>query len=309
MTECGGDKRNVDLSIESRFGDPMTMMWASRTYTGGSAEPVTWDELLTVFDAIFGEDTRLLKRYPETLHHVHASWIERDGNQREAGSLDDVRQAYEGKLTYKVEFSGFREGGRQCSFAYFPGLKPPTAHARLRAQPSAIEPMLDVVREMFPIQRQFVFLSWSGVRAKAVAKALKPIIGERLPAGAEVFFSETDIIPGDDPLKTMFDDRLLPAAVQIPVLTEVSHLSPWLIWETAAAWAMQRLVIPLFVSVDSNDLAGPVAKVRQGIHLEVDGDIDRLLARTVQALGGSSTDPVTEEEKQSLSEAAQTLEA
>lgn len=286
----------------------MTMAWASRTYTGGSAEPVTWDELLTVFDTIFGEDTRSLKRYPETLHHVHASWIERDGNQREAGTLDDVRRSYEDELTYKVEFSGFREGGRACYFDYFPGLTPPTAHARLQAQPSEIESMLDVVREMFPIQRQFVFVSWSGVRAKAVAKALKPIIGKRLPAGAEVFFSETDIIPGDDPLKTMFDDRLLPAVVQIPVLTEMSHSSPWLIWETAAAWAMQRLVIPLFVNINSNDVVGPVAKVRQGIHLDVDGDVDRLLARTIQALGGSSSDPVTDEEAQSLSEAARTPE-
>ena len=89
----------------------MSDEWASRSYTGGSAEPVAWDELQAVFDANFGEDTRSLARYPATMHHVHASWTESDGNGHEASSLDEVRQAYADHLTYEVTFSGFREGG------------------------------------------------------------------------------------------------------------------------------------------------------------------------------------------------------
>jgi hypothetical protein len=284
----------------------MAQVWVSKVFSGSSAEPIVWDKLLTVFDSIYGEDTRELRSYPHTYHHVNAAWIDKKGNEHPSSSLEELREAYEKHLTYEVRFSGWRQDGRPCKFSYFPGWSPPTAEAFIQFTENTIKPVVDILNEVFPIQRQIIFLSWSGARAKAVAKCIAPIIQSRLPAGVRVFFSETDIFTGDNPLKTMLDDNLLPAIVQVPILTEVSYTRPWLVWETAAAWALQKHVIPLFVNVTAHKVGAPITSLKQGVRIDKDGDLDRLIVSIVEKVGGDTPTSLSVEEVQEITDAVST---
>ena len=123
-----------------------------------------------------------------------------------------------------------------------------------------------------------LFLSWSQPRSRAVAKALQPILQQRLN-GVEVFFSPTSIEPGADPSRRLFEDSLLRARALVVVLTKESVKSSFVIWEAAAAWARKQLVVPLFVDVEPADVPRPMPTRLQGVHLYDRMDMDRGLVQ------------------------------
>lgn len=80
-----------------------------------------------------------------------------------------------------------------------------------------------------------LFLSWGRQTSRAIAAALRPILETKLPE-VTVFFSPTSIEPGDDPSTELFDAGLRSSQALAVVLTSEGSDSPYVIWETAAAW-------------------------------------------------------------------------
>jgi hypothetical protein len=140
-----------------------------------------------------------------------------------------------------------------------------------------------------------LFLSWSGETGKMVARAFVQILKSRLE-GVDVFFSPTSIDPGEDPSDRLYDDGLLGARALVVVLTQEGAGSPFAIWETAAAWARGKLVIPVFVDIEPSDVPGPLAIKVQGVHLRERERVDRAIAVLASVFGIADVPPLDDDE-------------
>jgi hypothetical protein len=123
-----------------------------------------------------------------------------------------------------------------------------------------------------------LFLSWGRPTSKRIARALDHILEAKLP-GVDIFFSATSIEPGDDPMVRLFDEGLLRTNALVVVLTEEGAGSPYVIWETAAAWALGALVVPMFVDIEPHQVPGPLVNKVQGIQLRDRDDLLRAINR------------------------------
>ena len=157
---------------------------------------------------------------------------------------------------------------------------------------------LDDVRDNSE-QEPILFISWSNGRSRSVAEKLVPLLVERLP-GVDVFFSPTSIEPGADPSRRMFDEGLLGSSALLVVLTHKSASSAYVIWETASAWALRKLVIPLFVEIEPSDVPGPLVGKVQGVHLADQDDVDRAIRRIAAHFGVVTPTDLSNEEYDSL---------
>ena len=158
-----------------------------------------------------------------------------------------------------------------------------------------------IIPETTPV----LFLSWSRTTSRAVASVLHPILESRL-SGVEVFFSPTSIEPGDNPTHRMFEEGLLASQALVVVLTGRSAESAYLIWETAAAWARDQLVIPVFVDIEPAAVPGPLTDVVQGVHLHDPADMDRAIRRLASFFGVPGVSRLSEIEHAALVNASQT---
>jgi hypothetical protein len=270
-----------------------------RTYQGYADAPVEWQDLLRIFDTLFGQDARHLKRYPEALDNASAYWVDRHGIQTRVTSLDELEAAYGEKETYAVIFSGGLAIGRTCDFTYHPGFVPPTAKLGVQADPGTAASILEVVQAVFPHQRQVVFISQSGQRSLAIGRAFINVLTPRLPPGTEVFISDA-ITPGTDPYEEMLERNLKVAKALIPILTKEAAESPWVIWETATVWALNGLTIPVFVDVQPRDIRWPIAIVRQGVRLDSRDHLDSAIVQVAKIAGKDTVQPLSDEEFNSL---------
>jgi hypothetical protein len=150
-----------------------------------------------------------------------------------------------------------------------------------------------------PEQEPILFISWSQGRSRTVAEKLVPMIEARLP-GVEVFFSPISIEPGADPSRRMFDEGLLSSSALLVVLTPSSASSAYVIWETASAWALKKLVIPLFVEIEPADVPGPLTGKVQGVHLSDRNDVDRAIRQFAIHFGVVTPEDLSDEEYRSL---------
>jgi hypothetical protein len=150
-----------------------------------------------------------------------------------------------------------------------------------------------------------LFLAWSRATSRAVASVLHPILESRL-SGVEVFFSPTSIEPGDNPTRRMFEEGLLASQALVVVLTGRSAESAYVIWETAAAWARDQLVIPVFVHIEPAAVPGPLTDVVQGVHLHDRDDMDRATQRLASLFGVPGVSRLSEIEHAAMVNASQT---
>ena len=84
------------------------------------------------------------------------------------------------------------------------------------------------------------------------------------------------------------------------VLTHKSASSAYVIWETASAWALRKLVIPLFVEIEPSDVPGPLVGKVQGVHLADQDDVDRAIRRIAAHFGVVTPTDLSNEEYDSL---------
>ena len=144
-----------------------------------------------------------------------------------------------------------------------------------------------------------LFLSWGRLASKTIATALTPILEAKLP-GVSVFFSPSSIEPGDDPSTELFDVGLRSSQALAVVLISEGAGSPYVIWETAAAWGRGQLVIPMFVDIKPSAVPGPLASEVQGIRLEDPPDLTRAIARLQRHFDIVAEAELTEDEWASL---------
>lgn len=278
---------------------------ASRSYRGTAPEPVEWSVLDGIFVAIFGDEARSLKTWPETLQTVQARWVVGDDVEHTATALSEVAEAYSrGEIAF-VTFSGQSERGEWCWFGYWPVGGPPRAEVTVRGPPNEVDAMIEPVVAAFPLQRSVVFISWSRPRSRRVAEALRDVIQPRMPPGGEVFFSPAGIRPGENPLKVMMDQNLLVAHAHVAVVTREAAGSQWVTWEVAASWARRKTVIPLFVRIEPQEVEGPLKHLVQGARLEDASELTRAIEALVSAVGGRVDSPLSAEEFAALTKAAE----
>ena len=178
-----------------------------------------------------------------------------------------------------------------------------TAAAREAATRSAFLYEPTVAAAPASDERDLVFLSWGGDVSLRVATALQAILHPRLPL-AEVFLSKTSIDPGDDPLRAMLDEGVLRSSVLVAALTAEAVVRPWVVWETASAWARGQLIIPVFIDVAPADVPGPLATRVQGVHLFDRQGLDRAIAVIASRLGIDQAASLTDREFEQLVQAA-----
>jgi hypothetical protein len=144
-----------------------------------------------------------------------------------------------------------------------------------------------------------LFLSWGKPTSKQIAHTLRDLLQPRLP-DVDIFFSPESIDPGEDPNRALFDEGLLKCDALVVVLTEESAKSLYVTWETASAWAMKKLVIPIFVDVAPGDVPGPLAGRVQGVFLRDAADLHRGFVALAKELGVPDIEQLTDAEHQAL---------
>jgi hypothetical protein len=287
--------RSSDPQIDR--GRPMSKsVTKSVRWTGSAPAPLGWKPLVDIFDALVGPDLHNLPEFPEVVGHVTVTWTDGTGNIHKLDRLEDLEEPYSGERTGRVVFRN-TTGGEQGLLVYQPGDPRPRAEASLIAKPEGIEERLRLIEEAFPLpfDGSLIFLSWAGEVSMEVAAVLQSVLESRFPS-ATVFFSETSIDVGDDPMAKMFEEGLLKAQVLIAVLTRESAPRPWVVWETATVWAKGKLVVPVFVDLEPGDVPGPLSLKTQGVHLQSRVKMDRALRTIGVALSVPDPPALTDDE-------------
>jgi hypothetical protein len=136
-----------------------------------------------------------------------------------------------------------------------------------------------------------VFLSWSGTRAKMMAKALRDWLPQVLHAigSDDPFFSEEDIDPGtfsDERLRARFAD----ADYCIVCVTPENLLSPWINYEAGAiAERLGGRTVPWALGVDPSHM-----KSAPLVRLQVMQANQQGTRRVVEGINKNSPRPLTE---------------
>ena len=239
----------------------MAKVTISDSYIGRAPKAIKWEELLVIFDPLFGAEARSLPNWPNASDTVNASWTNAAGIVYDANSLEEVRQAYEG---FETSFIYFRRSihSPQCHFKYWPAKAEAFIEVHVSEQETACR-LIEIVREKFPLVAKYVFISYAD-EENEIATFLKNILEKRLAPGVSVFVAKHDIAPGADPLKTMFEENLLRSVALVALCSVKSKNSPWLWWESSAVWARGGTVFPLFVNVSPSEFSGPIILMSQG---------------------------------------------
>lgn len=133
-----------------------------------------------------------------------------------------------------------------------------------------------------------VFISWSGERSQALAKALRDWLPLVLHY-AEPWLSQSDIDAGDR-WGLEVAKELDASAFGVSCITSENIVAPWLLFEAGAlAKSLQEgRVVPLLLDVDFADISGPLAQF-QAKKVERNGLFD-----TIVAINKVATAPVAE---------------
>jgi len=273
-------------------------------WSGSALAAISWQTLVDIFDALFGASLHDLPKWPKVIGHTSVRWTDGCGTTYKLDHLDELREPYEQGRTGSIKFESFATG--EQGLFYSPGDPRPRARAFLTAAPAGIGDRMAPVEVAFPLpfegtEQSVVFLSWGGDLSKNVANVLQVILEEHFPS-SKIFFSPESIDIGDDPMFEIFEKHLLRARALVVVLTSESASRPWLIWETAAVWAKDRLVAPIYIDIDPKHVPGPLSFKAQGAQVDSRHDVDRLIARIGEAVGDSEVNPLSDSEWRLLCE-------
>lgn len=247
-------------------------------YLGRAEKAVDQDSLLQIFDAIWGIEARSLPAYPKVIGGVHAIWLDAEGVEHKAESLDDVSEAYQQYETAQISITGKLGDGPRCQFMYWPARAEASINVRTEDRKLA-DQIVDAIRKKFPLVAKYVFISYDTSEVN-LATFMAKVVEERLAPGISVFVAKRDIAPGANPFKVMLEEQLLLAEALVALCSPKSKNSPWLWWEASAVWARGHLVIPLFIDISPGDFGGPIVQVCQGRNFFDPADVN-LVLRTI----------------------------
>ncbi|TVM03366.1 MAG: hypothetical protein CV087_05730 [Candidatus Brocadia sp. WS118] len=232
-------------------------------YQGFSKAILTPDQILGVFDALWGKSNRVLPRYPKVIGGVSAFWRGEDGASRHVSNIDQLLKAYTEKLTYDIHIQGSVNGSPRCNFSYIPAKRLGYINVMAPTRETA-EQFLKFVKDMCPEQEKpIVFISYATSEVP-LAEFVRRILIRWTESRIDAFVAKRDIPSGDNPLKIMLEEKLKNARAVIPICSAKSKLSTWLWWEAAAVWAGGYKIHPLFTNISPKDFGAPLTLVSQG---------------------------------------------
>ena len=235
----------------------------SINYRGFSKEPLSREQLLSLFDKLWGEEAREFPVFPEVIGGIYASWTSEDGLKHGASNIDEILVAYEKELTYDVTIRGRINNGPRCSLVYTPAKR--ECRFQITAPNEAIASQyIDYVKKMFPDEAiPMVFISYAREEL-ALADFVKKALARISRGKIEIFVATRDIPPGENPLRVMMEDKLKSAQAIIPICSHKAKISSWVWWESAAVWAKGHKVYPLCTNISLGEFGSPLDLVAQG---------------------------------------------
>jgi hypothetical protein len=234
-----------------------------KDYRGFSEKPLSPQQLLNLFDKLWGESARKFPKYPQVIGGISAFWRGADGVRHNAGDINEVLSAYEQGVTYDIHIEGKINDNPRCLLIYIPT----RAEAIFQITASGEEiadRYIGYVEEAFPKKESpIVFVSYAGEEL-ALADFVKEVLTRLSNGKIEVFVAKRDIPPGDNPLKVMMEEKLKSAQAIIPICSQLAKVSSWVWWESAAVWGRGYKVYPLCTNISLGDFGAPLSLVTQG---------------------------------------------
>lgn len=232
-------------------------------YIGYSKETLSPEELLKLFDILWGEDARELPGFPQVIGGIIASWHSADGILHNVSHINELIEAYKKQITYDVRILGSINNKPRITFVYIPAHRKATLAITAKTEEIANE-YLSQVKNMFPEQEKpIVFISYAKdelALADFIKKVLARISGDKI----NIFVATRDIRPGADPLKVMMEEKLKSAEAIIPICSRLAKESSWVWWESASVWARSYKVYPLCTNISLGEFGSPLNLVTQG---------------------------------------------
>jgi len=265
-------------------------------YHGLSEEILIKNQILEIFDKLWGESNRGFPHYPSVIGGISAFWRSADATKHHVNSIDELIEAYEKKLTYDIHISGTVNHSPRCTFVYIPAKKEGFIQVKATTNKSA-EEKLRVVKEMCPKQEKpVVFISYAGDEL-ALADFLKEIILRISNDKLDVFVATRDIRPGAHPLTVMMEEKLKAAQAVVPICSNKSKGTPWVWWEAASVWAREGKIYPLCTNISFNDFGAPLSLVAQGKNYFMQKELIEVLQEICNQFGIDGTSIDFEEEE------------
>ena len=264
-------------------------------YQGLCAEPVAWEALERIFDAIWGRDAHPLPFYPAVIGGVTARWVDAIGAEHKAENLVELEDAYRAQETARITISGGFDDTFDCTLVYTPSQRVANFLASGRDRPT-VAAWIDAIKREFPLVAKHVFVSYA-TRDFPLAKCLAEIVQCRVDLGVSVFVAKRDIAPGQDPLRSMFEGNLLRTEALLALCSTRSRESAWLWWESAAVWARGGLVVPFFLDLAPEEFGAPLSLTIQGCRIDAREDLDNALRAVVQKVSSQRPTPALSDEE------------
>jgi len=265
-------------------------------YRGFSKEPLVNEQLVRLFDMLWGEKSREFPKYPQVIGGISALWRSKDGIKHNVSNITELLKAYEKKITYDIHIEGKIDNNPRCLLGYIPAKREASFQVTASTEELANK-YIGYVKEMFPYKEiPIIFISYANEEL-ALADFIRSIISKWTENKIEVFVAKRDIPVGDNPLKTMMEDKLKNAQAIIPICSIKSKISPWLWWESAAVWAKDKKVYPLFTNISPSNFGAPLTLVSQGKDYFVKEEFTNTLITVCKEVGADAkTSVLTEEE-------------
>ena len=125
------------------------------------------------------------------------------------------------------------------------------------------EDLIDELKKVNLTGKPTIFISYD-TEELALADFVKDVLNRWTQNKLDVFVAKRGILPGQNPLEVMMEEKLKYAQAVIPICSIKSKTSPWIWWESAAVWAKDKKVYPLFTNISASGFGPPLNLVSQG---------------------------------------------
>lgn len=272
----------------------MAKTTATRSYRGIASTPPTWDELHDMIVTLWGSDVDGLPFYPAVIGGVSARWTDAEGNQHRVDDLCAMGEAYKEHLTANVTISGHIDDGPNITLSFQPQsfARPwteprPVIDAGITASSAeAAGNLIDVVRRLFPLREETLFVSYTGREDERWAEAVVALLRDRVPSNVHVFQAPRGIETGGDPNRVL-DGALATSRALIALCSPRSAGKDWLAWEASSVRTSGGRVLPIVSGISPTDFGGPLmafAEARRGWRRD---EVDEAFREAVTTVGGT----------------------